>query len=134
MQKNMPNIPIHDIKPILDISEYSFYYFIVFCLFVLLSVFVLLYFIYRYIKNKKRFDMRKYHSEILKDIDLNDSKKAAYELTFYGATFRNDSPKHQQLYADMLKELQNFKYKKVVEGFDNKTLKSISAYKEVCNV
>ena len=68
---------IDDIKPLIEIKDYSFYILILIFGLILLSILVI--FLFRYYKSAKRRKIIK----ILRNIDLGDSKKAAYEISFY---------------------------------------------------
>jgi len=127
-------IRLNDIKPLLEIEEYSFYYFLGICFFVLLLACGIVYLIYRYIKNKNRFNLRKHYLELLNCVDLSDTKKASYEITFYGALFKDDTPRHQQMYKNLTERLQKYKYKKTVEDFDDEVLGYIELYRGMCDV
>jgi len=132
MQSN--EIPLHDIKPLLEIQDYSFYYFL--GVVILLSVLVLgaLYLLYKYFKNKKTFNIRKEHHKILNSIDMNETKKAAYELTQYGATFKDDSERNLKTFHDLTDRLEKYKYKKSVEAFDSDALRVIELYRGMIDV
>jgi len=134
MQNKITDIPLHDIKPILEIKEYSFYYFLGFSFLVLCMACAAIYLIYKYIKNKNRYNIRKEHLKLLNSTNLDDAKKAAYEITFYGATFKDDTPEHMKMYDDMVLKLQEYKYKKEVEPLDEEALKYIELYRGMCNV
>jgi hypothetical protein len=132
MQTN--EIPLHDIKPLLEIQDYSFYYFLAVVSVVSIIVLAVLYLLYRYFRGKKKFDIRKEHYKILQNINLKETKKAAYLLTQYGATFAEDSDRHQKTYRDMLDKLEKYKYKKSVDDFDRETLRVIELYKGMIDV
>lgn len=127
-------IPLHDIKPLLEIEEYSFYYFIGIVTVVTLIVLGVAYLLYKHFRTKNRFNIRKEHLQLLKNIDLKETKKAAYQLTEYGATFQNDSERHQKTYHDMLDRLEKYKYKKNVDDFDSETLRIIELYRGMIDV
>ncbi|HFB54010.1 MAG TPA: hypothetical protein ENJ67_04690 [Sulfurimonas autotrophica] len=132
MQTN--EIPLHDIKPLLEIEDYSFYYFIGIVTVVTLIVLGVAYLLYKHFRTKNRFNIRKEHLQLLKNIDLKETKKAAYQLTEYGATFQNDSERHQKTYHDMLDRLEKYKYKKNVDDFDSETLRIIELYRGMIDV
>lgn len=127
-------IPLHDIKPLLEIEDYSFYYFIGIVTVVTLIVLGVVYLLYKHFRTKNRFNIRKEHLQLLKNIDLKETKKAAYQLTEYGATFQNDSERHQKTYHDMLDRLEKYKYKKNVDDFDSETLRIIELYRGMIDV
>ena len=121
-------IPLHDIKPILEIQEHSFYYLIAIVVVCTLIILGVLYLLYKFYKNKKRFNIRAEHFKSIKSVDLSDAKKAAYELTFYGATFKDDSERHQRAYDNLLEHLQAYKYKKSVATLSDETKHFLDIY------
>jgi len=134
MQNHNLDIPLRDIKPLLEIHEYSFYYFLGISVAVILSVSVIAYFIYRWFVHRNRFNLRKEHYKLLNEIDLSDTKKAAYALTMYGATFKDDGQRQTQMYHNLLERLEAFKYKKDVDKFDNEIIGYIELYKGMIDV
>jgi len=131
---NQNEIPLHDIKPLIEIHEYSLYYLLGVSLLAALIVAGLLYLVYRWVKNKKKYNIRAEHYKLLNNIDYTNPKKAAYDLTFYGTTFKDDSERHQKAYEDMIEKLEKYKYKKDVKDFDADTLHVINLYKEMIDV
>ena len=128
------DIPLHDIKGLIEVPDYSIYYFTAAVIVGLLIIAGVFYLLYRYLKYKNRYNIRKEHLKAIRNIDMNDTKKAAYELTRYGLTFRDDSPRHQKHYELMLHALDAFKYKKKVDAFDSETLRHIHNYEEMLDV
>jgi len=127
-------IPLHDIKPLLEVQDYSFYYFLVLMGVVTIVILGSIYLLYKHFREKRKFNLRKEHFKLLQDIDLNETKSAAYRLTEYGATFANDSERHQKTYHDMVEKLEKYKYKKSVENFDSETLRVIELYRGIIDV
>ena len=134
MPQQNPEIPLHDIKPLVEIQEYSIYYAAALLLLGLVVLVALGYLLYRYVKHKNRVNIRKVHLQALKDIDLHNTKRAAYDLTSYGATFKDDTPRHQKHYDLMVQHLAPYKYKKSVDAFDREALRHIENYKEMLDV
>jgi hypothetical protein len=134
MKEQNIDIPLHDIKPLLEIEEYSLYYFLGVSLLLLLLACGTLYLIYKYIKNKNRFNLKKEHLRLLNSIDLSDAKRAAYDITFYGSSFKDDSQRHHEMYENLVSRLQKYKYKKEVEPIDEETLGYIELYRGMCDV
>lgn len=128
------DIPLHDIKPILEVQEYSLYYFLALCLFGILLLLGLAYVFYKKMKAKKRFNIRQEHRKLLKNLDTNDTKNAAYSITLYGFTFKDDSPRHSEMYKNLSQRLEAYKYKKNVECFDEEVLGYIELYKGMVDV
>jgi len=127
-------IPIHDIKPLIEIQEYSLYYFIVITIVAILLLLGVIYLAFRWYKNRQKFNIRAEHYKLLKNVDFSDSKKAAYDITYYGATFKDDSQRHERAYADMLEKLEKYKYKKEVELFDSETIHYIDLFEGLIDV
>ena len=127
-------IPLHDIKPLLEVQDYSFYYFLTVVTVLSAIILGILYLLYRHFRTKKRFNIRKEHNKILQTINLKETKKAAYALTEYGATFKDDSPRHLKTYNDMVEKLERYKYKKSVDDFDRETLRVIELYRGMIDV
>ncbi len=133
MQQNF-DIPLHDIKPIVEVQEYSLYYFLGVSAFVLLIILGSAFLIYKWLQKRNAFNIRKEHMRLLRTLDLSDAKKAAYAITNYGATFKDDSPRHSEMYANLHNRLEKYKYKKEVEKLDEETLGYFELYKEMCDV
>jgi hypothetical protein len=135
MQNKMPEIPLHDIKPLVEIPDYSFYYFLALLVVGSIIAVSLLFLLLKWLRSRKKFDIRKEHAKALQKIKLNDAKSAAYALTKYGATFQNDSERHQKIYHELLDALAKYKYKKEVhEKFDANTLRLIELYRGMIDV
>jgi hypothetical protein len=134
MKEQNIDIPLHDIKPLLEIEEYSLYYFLGVSLLLLLLACGTLYLIYKYIKNKNKFNLKKEHLRLLNSIDLSDAKRAAYDITLYGSSFKDDSQRHLEMYENLLSRLQKYKYKKEVEPIDEETIGYFELYRGMCDV
>lgn len=128
------DIPLHDIKPLLEVEEYSLYYFSALCVVGVLLILAIAYIFYKSHKAKKRFNIRHEHRKLLKNLDLKDTKSAAYGITLYGLTFKNDSPRHSEMYENITQRLEAYKYKKSVENFDDEVLAYIELYKGMIDV
>ena len=128
------DIPLHDIKPLVEIQEYSMEYLIAIGVVLLLIFLASTYLLFRWLKHKKRFNIRKAHLSLMKAIDFSDTKNAAYQLTLYGNTFKSDTPRHEVSYHELFESLQDYKYKKNVESFDAKTLHFIEIYRGMLDV
>ena len=134
LQEQSYTIPLHDIKPIVDVNEYSMYYFLGISFVTLLLVLTLSYLIYKWLKNKNRYNIRKEHYELLNSLDLSDTKQSAYAITIYGATFKEDSERNTEMYHNLSTRLEMYKYKKQVEKFDDEVLGYIELYKGMIDV
>ncbi len=136
MQDTMQNfdIPLHDIKPIVEVQEYSLYYFLLALAAALFLALGIIYLLYKWMQKRNAYSIRKEHMRLLKSMTLNDAKKAAYDITLYGATFKDDSQRHSEMYNNLIRRLEGYKYKKVVDDFDKETLGYFELYKEMCDV
>jgi len=128
------DIPLHDIKPIVDVEEYSLYYFLGISFVTAVIILALIYLLYKWMKSKKAFNERKENFKILNSLDLNDTKKSAYILTTVGATFKDDSQRHSEMYTNIVQRLESYKYKKEVDKFDSDVLGYIEVYKGMIDV
>ena len=90
--------------------------------------------IYKYFKNKNRYNERKEHFKIINSLDLSDTKKAAYAISLYGATFKDDGDRQKGMYENLTDRLEAYKYKKQVDSFDKDTLSYIELYKGMIDV
>ncbi len=133
MQPN--ELKLHDIKPLVPIEDYSFYYFLALSVVAVVLLAGVFYLLLKWLKHRKKENLRKKHLEILRSIDLRkDPKKAAYMLTKYGATFKDDDARHKEMYENMLSKLEKYKYRKEVEPFDEETVSIIELYRDICDV
>ena len=134
MQNKMPEIPIHDIKPLLEIQEYSLYYFLAILALALMVVSLIIYFLVKFIQNRNKFNIRKEHFKLFNEIRLSDAKSAAYDITFYGATFKDDSLRHSEMFENLTQRLEVYKYKKSVADFDDEIKGYVDLYKDMIDV
>lgn len=128
------DIPLHDIKPLLEIQEYSLYYLIGVSTVVAFAVFAILYLVLKWIKNRNAFNIRKEHFKLLNAVDISDAKRAAYDITFYGNTFSDDSPRHSEMYKNLLERLDSYKYKKNVDAIDSEVIAYVELYRGMIDV
>lgn len=107
-------IDIHDIKPIVEIPDISiyFYYGLIVLLITLGSI--VLFFIYKFFKPKKRSVEYKYY-EILRNIDFKHTKKTAYDISKYGRLLAKDE-RQKRLILELVELLSMYKYKKEIKS------------------
>ncbi len=133
-QEQSFDIPLHDIKPIFEVDEYSFYYFLGAGFLALILVLGVAYLIYMLRQKRNKFNIRKEHFKLLNSLDLSDAKRSAYDVTIYGATFKNDSPRNQEMYDNLINRLEVYKYKKDVDAYDGEIIGYIELYKGMIDV
>ena len=114
------NLPLKDIKPNVAIIDYEWWAFVIF---VSLMFLLLIYFIYKYIKNKAK---KNENLAKLQSLDFNNSKKVAYEFTKLAKEFVNETNK--DLFEEIEKELINYKYKPEVPALDKKLEEKIKNF------
>ncbi|WP_321778780.1 hypothetical protein [Sulfurimonas sp.] len=128
------DIPLHDIKPLLEVQEYSLYYFSALIFIAIIVLIVLSYVLYRWMKTRNAFNQRKENLKSINVLSLKDTKKSAYQITSLGLIFKDDSPKHKEIYENLVQRLEIYKYKQEVDEFDSKVLDYIELYKGMLNV
>lgn len=126
-------IPIHDIKPLLEVEDYSIYYFLGLVGVALFLALGAAYLFYKWFRGRKIINVRKEHKKLLDSIDLSYPKKAAYEITLYGSTFKDDGHRQSEMFNNLTDRLQEYKYKKTVQDIDKETRSYFELYKEMCD-
>jgi len=134
MQEKSYDIPLHDIKPIVDVQEYSLYYLLGSIAVGVLVTSGVLYLLYLWYKKRNAFNIRAYNAKLLNELDLSDTKNSAYAISNYGLTFKDDSPRHTEMFKNISERLESYKYKKTVDTFDDETLGYIELYKGMIDV
>jgi heme/copper-type cytochrome/quinol oxidase subunit 2 len=112
----------HDIKPIVDVPDNSFTLFVIVVVIVTALLLALLYFLYKWLRRSKAHDPKKEALKALQNIDLKQTKIAAYAITKHGYILA-DEPRKQEIYDALVKKLTPYKYKKEVPPtFDDQTV------------
>lgn len=124
-------IKIHDIKALETIPDYSIFYLISLIILVLLILgFILRFF---YLKIKKRDKLRKIYFQELKDIDLTNTKKAAYLITKRGR-YLIKQEKEKKIFMELQEMLKEYKYKKEVSTFPKEFKTKFTNFMDCINV
>lgn len=113
----MNELKINDIKELVKIPDFSFYLYISLWILSALILAILIFLLYKYFKNRTKQQRKNYYKN-LKNVDLNKSKKAAYEITKY-ARLLAKSDREIKFLNELLEELEPFKYKKKVKPLSN---------------
>jgi len=128
------DIPLHDIQPLMEVPDSSFGFLMI----VVVVVVVLLgsagYLFYTYFKKEKKLNMRKEYFSALNKVDFKDPKQAAYQITFYGRLFSEDSERLHEAYNNLVEYLEAYKYKKSVESIDDESRSYYKIYLEMIDV
>lgn len=127
-------IVIHDIKPLVEIQDYSLYYLISISALIFIFVGGIAFIIYKWFHKKDEYNIRKEHVALMNKVDMSDTKSTAYTMSIYGATFKDDTPRHNEIYKNMRKKLNNYKYKKSVDKFDSEVIGYIELYRDMIDV
>ena len=128
------DVPLHDIKNIVEVQEYSLYYLIGVVSLVLIVLIIIGYLTYKWLERRNAYNQRKEHYKLLYSIDLNDTKSAAYAISKYASTFKDDGERQAGMYENITARLEQYKYKKNVEAFDRETLGFVELYKGMIDV
>lgn len=128
------DIPLHDIKPIVEVQEYSLYYLLGTITLGLIVLAIIIYLLYLWYKKRNAYNQRKEYLKLINELNLSDTKNTAYAISFYGSVFKDDSPRHQEMFRNIGERLELYKYKKSVEAFDEETLGYIDIYKGMLDV
>lgn len=124
-------IKIHDIKSLEIIPDYSMFYLV----FLMVLAFLIIGFILRffYLKIKKRDKLRKIYFNELKNINLTDTKKAAYLIT-KKARYLIKTDKEKELFKELENLLKEYKYKKEVSTFPKEFKTKFSNFMDCIHV
>ena len=121
-------IPLHDIKGLVEVQEYSLYYLSAIVLVGTIVLFGLFYLLYKFLQNRKKFNLRKEHAKLLHKINFSDAKKAAYEITQLASTFKDDTERHQRAFDLLVEDFESYKYKKKVSAFSSESKHLLENY------
>ncbi len=129
-----PDIPLHDIKPLVEIPDYSIYYFAGVVILAVALLLAALFFAWKFYKKRTDKSVRKAHYKSLENIDFSNPKAAAYAITKYGYSFKNDGARQSETYENLVARLAPFKYKKTVMQIDEETKGYYKIYLEIIDV
>ena len=115
----MKDIPLHDIKPLVEVPDNSLMIAIVIVALVLTLIFVpLMIWVWKRLKKAKAINLKKVYLDKIHNIDTNNAKQAAYEISEY-ARHIVSTDKEKSLLEDLDSRLSQYKYKKSVEKLDD---------------
>jgi ABC-type nickel/cobalt efflux system permease component RcnA len=132
-----PADQLRDIKPPVPIDDWSMYAYWGLIVSAILLVGVALYVAWRIWRKTRRTNRRREALESLKRIDWHDPKRAAYAATTYGRMFLDalteENPRLHELYAQMISELEAYKYRKTVDPLDPKARTQFDLFVKACD-
>ncbi len=126
----MKDIPLHDIKPLVEVPDNSLYFLIGLVAFSLLILIVLAFWVIRLYKQRKIEDLHKTYLEKIHNVDIEDAKEAAYEISYYGRLLAQ-SQRELDMLESLDERLSQYKYKKEVKPLDDDTLGYYRLFLEV---
>jgi hypothetical protein len=80
----------------------------------------------------RKINLAKGYLEQLKAISWEDTKKSAYEATYYARLLATDE-RRKELFSQLEPLLEQYKYKKVVNAVDQDTLNQFNLYVQVAD-
>ncbi len=123
---------LKDIKPLLEIPDSSFYIYWGLIGTGVVLLLAILFFVAKKLWENRKVNKEKQYLAALKAIDWSDSKKAAYAATHYARLLATDD-RRKELFAQLEPLLEKYKYKKVVDKVDQKTLNQFNLYVQVAD-
>ena len=117
---------LRDIKPLVEIPDYSFYLYIVFIVIATTLAATVVYWLIKFM-SKRRVNKKEEIKKRLQTLDLNDSKRVAYEITRYGRYLVHDESR-ARLYEDLVRKLTKYKYKKETPPLSSELKKEIRLF------
>jgi len=117
---------LKDIKPIVDVVDYSFYYLLALIICVSVVIIFILYKYFTRVKKTKQPSRRKIALNRLKTLDFTNTKEVVYTFSVDGYVFINE--KNKQMFEDIEKELETYKYKKDVKRLSNDLQEKIKKF------
>lgn len=127
----MNELKINDIKNLVSIPDISLYILILLIILGVIIISVVVYLIYRFFKNKK--NPRKKYYEIIKNVNLNDTKNAAYQITLYARRLARNE-REIKISEELISLLEKYKYKKDVKKFENDVIQKYELFMETVDV
>jgi len=126
-------LKINDIKPIVEIPDWSIYLYYGIAFVILLILFFIFYIGYKFFKPKVT-SQEMIWLEILKNIDLKDTKKAAYSISKYGRYLAKEE-RQIRLIEELTNELSFYKYKKETDdSFTDSIITKLSIFMDTLDV
>jgi len=123
---------LRDIKPLLEIPDSSYYIYWGLITFGMLLLIGILFFVAKKFWENRKINLAKGYLESLKQIDWKNSKKSAYEATYYARLLATDE-RRKELFSQLEPMLEKYKYKKVVDVIDTDTQNKFNLYVQVAD-
>jgi hypothetical protein len=123
---------LKDIKPLLDIPDNSLYLYWALIIFVSLLLIAIVYFVAKKFWENRKINLAKGYLAKLKAIDWKESKKSAYDATYYARLLATDE-RRKEIFSQLEPLLEKYKYKKQVDEVDQDTLNRFNLYVQVAD-
>jgi len=123
---------LRDIKPLLEIPDSSYYIYWGLIGFVSLLALGVLFFVLKRLWDNRKINLEKGYLEAIKKIDWVDTKKSAYEATYYARLLATDE-RRKELFSQLEPMLEQYKYKKEVAEVDRDTHNKFNLYVQVAD-
>ena len=123
---------LRDIKPLLEIPDSSYYIYWGLISFAIFLGVVILFFMVKKIWDNRKVNLAKDYLEAIKKIDWEDTKKSAYEATYYARLLATDE-RRKELFSQLEPMFEQYKYKKEVEAVDQDTRNKFNLYVQVAD-
>lgn len=134
MQGSSIDIPLHDIKPLVAVPDNSLYYLGGMSALIVVTALIGGFYLWRFLTREKPRNLRQEARDVLEHIDVSNPKASAYAITKYGAMFRDDSPRHHEVFDNLNRRLNAYKYQEHVDAIDDETLGYFNIYLGMCDV
>ncbi len=121
---------LRDIRTLEEIPDISLYLFIIMIVFVVLVAGGIIYMLFRYFRAKKRDLTRKEVLKRLEEVDLDNSKEAAYKITKY-ARYLADDERSQKIFLQLEPTLKKYKFIKNPPPLDDDAISHYHLFLEV---
>lgn len=125
-------LKLNDIKGLVEIPDYSF---VLFCIVIgicFIIIVALIYFIINFFRRRKH-NIRKSWYKTLNELDLNDTKKAAYTITKYGILLAQNE-REKKIINQIITQLEEHKYKKDVSPLTKQIKSEFQIFMESVDV
>ena len=123
---------LRDIKPLLEIPDSSYYIYWGLIGFVSLLAVSILFFVVKKLWDNRKINLEKGYLEAIKKIDWHDTKKSAYDATYYARLLATDD-RRKELFSQLEPMLEKYKYKKEVDEIDTETRNRFNLYVQVAD-
>ena len=123
---------LRDIKPLMEIPDSSYYIYWGLIIFVSVLVVGILLFVLKKLWDNKKVNLQKGYLEAIKRVDWVETKRSAYEATYYARLLATDE-RRKELFSQLEPKLEQYKYKKEVDEIDDETQKLFNLYVQVAD-